>query len=186
MEGSIAQIVHMHPSSFFRFCPRCGAPAAPPGLGTPFGCAQCRFQYYFNPAIAAAAFITRADGAVLFVVRAKDPAKGKLALPGGFIDAGETVEAAVRREAREEVGVEMGALRFITSEPNQYHYREVTYPVLDFFFAADLAPGSVASCLEEVTEIAWLQPSRVCVDEIAFPSVRRAFEFWRKSRDAGV
>jgi mutator protein MutT len=170
----------MIPSQFFHHCPRCGAKQAAPPTGLHFDCAACQFRFYFNPAVAIGVFIRREDGRLLFIRRAKDPGKGKLAPPGGFIDIGERAEEAVRREIREEVGIELDEIEFLASFPNEYHFREVTYPVLDFFFTAVAREGSQASALDDVASFAWLPPEEVPAQEIAFPSMRAAWESYRQ------
>lgn len=168
----------MHPSRFFQFCPRCGR-AQPVGVEErSFRCRECDFLYYFNPAIAVAAFIVDARDKVLFIRRAKDPAQGKLAIPGGFIDANETAEEACRREVREEVGLDLMTLEFLCSQPNQYHYHGVTYPVLDVFFVARTKVAHEASALDEVESVSWLDPRGVDAAEIAFPSMREALQLF--------
>ncbi len=169
----------MHPATFFQHCPRCGLRAAESALKAPFHCVHCDFHYYFNPAIAAAAFVLRDDGAALFIRRSKDPAKGKLALPGGFIDAAETAEDAVRREVREEVNLELDELCYFTSFPNHYSYRGVVYPVLDLFFVARTKRPEGVKALDDVAAFEWTLPAKVDLEEIAFPSIRNAMELMR-------
>jgi 8-oxo-dGTP diphosphatase len=50
---------------------------------------------------------------VLLIRRGRPPYKGRYALPGGFVDVGETVEAACRRELVEETSLKVGKLRLV-------------------------------------------------------------------------
>ena len=61
------------------------------------------------------------DGEILLVMRAFDPFKGSWALPGGFVEYGETVEEAVRREVAEETGllVQPRGLAGVYSDPHR-------------------------------------------------------------------
>lgn len=172
---TIASAREVKPSEHYHHCPRCGVKQpAPPSGNAPFACAACGFTLYFNAATAVAVFVRRTDGRTLFIRRAKEPARGKLAPPGGFVDVGETVEDAARREIREEVGLELRDLAFLCSHPNRYHYRDVTYPVLDLFFTATADEATEAKALDDVESIAWLDARAVALEEIAFPSMRVA------------
>ena len=137
----------------------------------PFQCAACGFHFYFNAAIAVAAILLGPDDRVLFIRRAKDPAKGKLAVPGGFVDIGETAEQALRREIREEVNLVVGPLEYLCSAPNQYLFAKINYPVLDFFYITRAESLDGIAALDGVESFEWHAPKAVSEAEIAFPSV---------------
>lgn len=167
----------MLPIDHFRHCPGCGSAAT---VGTnPFRCSACRFTYYFNPTVSAGAFLTDAIGRYLVIRRAKEPAKGLLGIPGGFIDIGEKAEDALCREAREEVGLEIADVRFLGSFPNQYFYKGVTYPVCDLLFTGTAVNPESARELDGVAGIEWRTLESLREDEFAFDSMKAALRVMR-------
>ena len=160
----------MEPSRLFRHCPRCGTHATTPEPDRPFECAACELHYYFNPAVAVAAVLLGPDGRVLLLRRAKDPGKGLFGLPGGFVNIGERAEEALRREILEEVNLRVESLEYLSSGTNQYLYRGVDYPVLDFFFIARAADISGIAALDDVESFEWRDPATVRGEEVAFAS----------------
>jgi 8-oxo-dGTP diphosphatase len=66
-----------------------------------------------TPALTVDCVVFDPEGRVLLIRRKNEPFKGAYALPGGFAEIGETVEAACRRELLEETGLEAGALRLV-------------------------------------------------------------------------
>ncbi|GIF12083.1 NUDIX domain-containing protein [Actinoplanes teichomyceticus] len=84
-------------------CTFCGARFTP-GQAWPRRCAACGETTYRNPAPVAVALQPIGSG-LLVVRRGIAPAEGRLALPGGFIELGETWQAAAARELGEETGI---------------------------------------------------------------------------------
>lgn len=66
-----------------------------------------------TPAIVSDCVVVNADRKILMIRRGNPPFKGHLALPGGFVDVGETVEDGCRRELLEETGVRAERLQLI-------------------------------------------------------------------------
>ena len=66
-----------------------------------------------TPLLAADCVVLDGKARVLLIRRANPPFQGQYALPGGFVDVGECVEDACRRELLEETGVKAGKLRLV-------------------------------------------------------------------------
>ena len=124
----------MNLSKILRYCPGCGAkgPKAH-SKGKHITCGKCGFEYYHNVASAAGAIIEYGSK-VLVATRANEPKAGMLDFPGGFADYGEPIEETIIREVQEELGIKIKNPRYLTSAPNIYVYKGVTYATTDLFF----------------------------------------------------
>jgi NAD+ diphosphatase len=162
----------------FQYCPKCGQKSLSSPEEKLIECAQCDFHFYRNPAVATAAIIADPGGKVLLIRRAKEPSKGKLGMPGGFVDIGETAEDGLRREVKEEVCLELQEIAFLMSYPNQYFFRGIMYPTVDFFFTASVDSFDPAKALSEVEGLVIREPKQVNPDELAFESMRQAMRLY--------
>jgi len=163
--------------SVFRYCPKCGAAALRMTGGKLLRCGACGFELYLNPAAAVAALIVDGRGQLLITVRGKEPGKGKWDLPGGFVDPGESAEEALRREVREEVGLEVTAMQYLGSHPNTYEYMGVRYATLDMGFSCQVTDVSKAGARESDVEAVLFKARRdIDLDQFAFRSLARLVE----------
>lgn len=91
-----------------RFCVRCGAEMEVRDLaGLPRkACQRCDHVHFTDPKVGVGVVVLR-ENRLLLVRRAMEPERGKWALPGGFLDAGEDPRAKAAQEAWEEAGVEV-------------------------------------------------------------------------------
>ena len=159
--------------SIFTYCPHCGSKDIEfPNL-VRFLCHQCGFTYYHNIA-AAVAVIFRKKDQILFTVRNIDPDKGKLDLPGGFIDPDENAESAVCREVNEELGIQQ--LRYITTHPNNYLYKDIPYRTMDIFYECDLDIPVSVRAQDEIKSLQWIPISEIDLNKIGFISVKTVIE----------
>lgn len=162
----------IYPLNVFTHCPRCGASEGEARTIKQFVCRACGFEYFQNAAAAVIAVLRDSEGRVLFTRRERDPAKGKLDLPGGFVDPLETVETALARETLEEVGVEIASATFLASFTNRYEYKGVTYYTIDLAFVCTPASLDTLAAQDEVTDALFLPLDSLNLDEIGFESVR--------------
>lgn len=97
------------------YCATCGAESEVSQSGWQRNCATCGAQHFPRTDPVVIMLIER-ENRVLIGRNTQWP-EGMYSLLAGFIEPGETVEAAVRREVQEETGVKVGAVRYITSQP---------------------------------------------------------------------
>ena len=89
------------------YCSTCGT-RFPVEVGWPRSCSHCGDVSYRNP-LPVAVLLLPVGAGVLVVRRAIEPRLGQLALPGGYIEVGESWQAAAARELYEEAGVVVDA-----------------------------------------------------------------------------
>lgn len=154
-----------------RHCPRCGAGGFVSLDGRHHHCATCELDYYHNLAAAVAAVI-RCGQELALIVRGREPGRGLLDLPGGFVDPGESLETAIEREVREELGVSLTKPVYLLSHANTYRYRDVTYCTTDAFFEFHVTEKFAEQKSDEVQQLVWQNPANLRAHEIAFDSVR--------------
>lgn len=129
---------------------------------------------YLNPKVAAGVVVEHQGGIVL-LKREVDPRAGYWVYPGGFVDRGETVEAAAKREAFEEVGldVEIGPLLGV--------YSYVDSEVVIVAFSGRVLGGTMMAG-DEALEARVYPVDDLPWDMLAFPSTREALRDYMKQR----
>ncbi len=98
---------HAPPWRNFRYCPGCGAKGITIQGDRSILCRKCGYHLYFNVGAAVAGLIEDDIGRLLLTVRAHDPEKDTLDLPGGFVNFKETAEGALKREIKEELNLKV-------------------------------------------------------------------------------
>lgn len=168
----------LHPLHQFIFCPKCGSKSFIERNEKAKKCTACGFVYYFNPSSAVACFIRNAKGELLLVRRAKEPAKGTLDLPGGFVDMYESAEDAVRREVKEETGLTITDCRYLFSLPNIYPYCGFDVHTVDMFFECRTETFDGARAEDDAAEIIVLRKEQLHPEEFGLNSIRKGVEIY--------
>lgn len=97
------------------FCAACGAATEQRQAGWQRGCPACGASHFPRTDPVVIMLITR--GNAVLIGRSPGWPEGMYSLLAGFVEPGETIEAAVRREVLEESGVQVGAVRYLASQP---------------------------------------------------------------------
>jgi NAD+ diphosphatase len=149
--GMAMQALHWEGTS--GHCPRCGEPTE--RIEGEWGkrCRNCRYEHY--PHLHPAVIILIRDGDRCLLARKREWAPGRYALVAGFVDNGESLEGAVHREVKEEVGVDVTDLRYVGSQnwpfPSQ----------LMVGFVATYAGGEVRIEPSELEDARWFPSDRL-------------------------
>jgi NAD+ diphosphatase len=136
-----------------RFCGRCGAPTVASTAERAKRCPSCGLT--FHPRIPPAVItLVERDGRMLLARNSRFK-NGVFSAVAGFVEVGESLEQAAIREVREEVGVEVGELRYFGSQPWPFGHS-----LMVGFFARHLV-GDIAVDGDEIAEADWFGPDRL-------------------------
>lgn len=164
----------MHPLEKFNYCPVCGSKHFVEQDEKSKKCENCGFEYYLNPSAATAAFILNDYGELLVLTRRKEPAKGTLDLPGGFTDIGETSEEGVKREVREETGLDVTEARYLFSFPNVYYYSGFNIPTEDLFYLCEVKSLEHINAEDDAATYQWIPLKDIHTEQFGMRSIRQA------------
>ncbi len=142
----------------WRFCARCGGDLAPGD--DHLRCRSCGEEYWAN-AIPAVQGILERDGRVLLARRGREPRRGFWDLPGGFLHETESAAEGLRREFREETGLEIEPLHLLRIDIEPYGDRYVFS--VTWLVRGDGEPVAA----DDVDELRWFGPDEL--PELAFP-----------------
>ena len=162
-----------HPLERFRYCPLCGSSHFSVHYEKSRQCADCGFTYYANPSSATVALIVNDRDELLVARRKKEPVRGTLDLPGGFVDMEETAEEGVCREVKEETGLDVVALEYLFSLPNIYPYSGVDIHTLDLFYRCRVGDTSHVSAMDDVAEVMWIPIAEIDPGQFGLRSIRQ-------------
>lgn len=133
-----------------RFCGVCGAPMERARGERAMRCA-CGHACY--PRISPAMMVlVRRGEAILLARNVAVPPGGRMSALAGFVEPGESVEDAIHREVREEVGLEVTDLRYFASQSWPFPH------ALMLAFTAEYAGGELRPDLAEIAEARWFGP----------------------------
>jgi 8-oxo-dGTP pyrophosphatase MutT (NUDIX family) len=173
----------------FKFCPSCASGKIKFDNKNSFRCPDCGFVYYHNTAAATGCLIRvpEPDGdRFLFTVRVREPGKGLMDMPGGFVDPGEGALESLYRELQEELGWTppvpdganlTGVFKLYASFPNVYPYKGIKYNTCDLYFTIcvpGLTPRDLRLEQDEIAEVRFLKREQIDLEQFAFESTKRA------------
>jgi 8-oxo-dGTP diphosphatase len=167
----------------WQFCPRCRTPLE---VGEHrVSCPACGFEAYANPALTACALCVDTAGRLLLARRAGPPFAGRWDLPGGFVDEGEHPLETVRRELREETGLEVEPEELVGIWVDRYSEDGSGRATVNLYWTARLAGEDevTPTPADDVSEVRWFAVAQLpTADELAF-HIADVLSAWRSRRE---
>lgn len=139
-------------------------------------------EYPQRPIVTAVACVFREDK-VLLIKRAQEPSKGRWSVPSGAIELGEKIFDAVRREVREECGIEIEVVKVVNvadsivpDEAGRVWFHYVRIYILARYLSGEAHPGS------DALEVCWVvreELDKFDMIPIVYENIIRAFDMTR-------
>ena len=133
------------------FCPRCGAPTRIMDAGYRRLCGKCHAEHF--PRVDPVVIMLATHGEACLVGRGKQFPPGMFSALAGFVEPGETIEEAVRRELMEEASVKVGEVTYYATQPWPFP----SSLMIGCFAKAETRDVKVDE--NELAEVRWLERS---------------------------
>jgi mutator protein MutT len=159
----------------WKHCPVCAYEIRPEGGSVE--CPNCGFVTFAHSKPTSSAVVHDDDGRILLSRRASDPQAGKWDLPGGFVEEGEHPLDSLRRELREEAGVELKDEDLLGIWIDRYEFKRRTICTFNVYYAARIASGTPEPA-DDVAELRFFAPDEVPADELAFEHIEDVLSAW--------
>ena len=171
-----------------KYCSHCGNKLSVIEPNVHWECLSCAKHHYANPIPTVDVAFFDEAGKVLLGVRKNAPCKGKLNLPGGFVDLMETLEDAAEREIHEELGLGKTAyseLVYVGSRSDNHAEEGDPRQRLGFLFYCDIQHRDFSPS-DEVSEYIWKLPAAIntvdMTSEYEYKILILAAKMWSKAR----
>jgi NAD+ diphosphatase len=155
-----------------RYCGRCATPTEPVRQERARRCTSCGLLAFPRLAPAMIVLVTRDGGREALLARGTRFPVPMWSCLAGFVEPGETLEEAVHREVREEVGLEVDDVRYWGSQPWPFPHS------LMLGFTASWAAGDIACDPAEIAEAAWYLPDELPPIPPGMSIARRMIDDW--------
>mgnify|MGYP002624744227 CR=1 FL=1 len=136
-----------------QYCGQCGAATEQTAGEWAKSCIQCGLMNY--PRLSPAVIMRIPHGDRLLLTHSPHHPEGFYTVPAGFVEPGETLEEAVVREIREEVGLAVKNIQYFGSQPWPFPHQ------LMIAFTAEYASGEVVVDNEEIVEAIWCSADEI-------------------------
>lgn len=136
-----------------RFCGGCGEPIQRMPHDRAMRCEACDIQRY--PLLSPSMIVLVTRGDELLLARSPRFVPGMYSTLAGFVEPGESVEHCVAREVREEVGLEVGNIRYLGSQSWPFPHS------LMLGFHAEYVSGEIVMQPDEIEDAGWFRPDEL-------------------------
>jgi NAD+ diphosphatase len=169
------------PKNVIKYCLKCGSNEFTHDGNRLFHCQNCGFDFYINSSAAVAAVIVDEKGRILLTIRAFEPMKGYLDLPGGFVDPMESAENAVIREIKEELNLDVTSLKFLASFPSEYIFSGYSVYTTDLGFVAEVENFDSIKSNDDVAGFVFEHPDDIDYEKISSKSIESIIKYYHQS-----
>jgi 8-oxo-dGTP diphosphatase len=164
--------------ALWKSCPRCAAELEVDEDGAKAECGNCGFRHYAHSQVTACAIVVDSAGRVLLSRRGAAPFEGRWDLPGGFVGEGEHPHEAVKRELKEETGLDIDVGDLVGIWMDRYSEDDSGPSTMNLYFTAT-SDGGEGEAADDVTELRWSRLGEVPpANEFAF-HIADVLRTWR-------